>query len=145
MIYIYFSKGISHIYVEEYPKSVSIGNIRGGIYMFLMRFRHLSKNNCFFWRKFLGNPLLLIYVILSILYYPMFLLVWYVRILDIMTSRMDRIDVLLVLRKKDVITPFLLFIAKSYVSERIQGLDAREMIIYQNPSFFSTSYCRITM
>ena len=63
MIYIYFSKGISHIYVEEYPKSVSIGNIRGGIYMFLMRFRHLSKNNCFFWRKFLGNPLLLIYVI----------------------------------------------------------------------------------
>ncbi len=36
-----------------------------------------------------------------------------------MIPRMDRIDVLLVLRKKDVNTPFLLLIAKSYVSERI--------------------------
>ena len=145
MIYIYFSKGISHIYVEEYPKSVSIGNIRGGIYMFLMRFRHLSKNNCFFWRKYLGNPLLLIYVISEYSLLSIIPLFWYVRILDIMIPRMDRIDVLLELRKKDVNTPFLLLITKSYVSERIQGLDAREMIIYQNPSFFSTSYCRITM
>ena len=36
-----------------------------------------------------------------------------------MMTRMDRIDVLLVLRKKDVNTPLLLLIAKSYVSERI--------------------------